>query len=239
MAPPVGFLKPAVLGFTLTQALHTLIDKVTGKPCRPLQSVAFVRDNAPQGDPQAVLAALDRFATEVRWMMSIGPEKDLLIQDLAGRLPRAPRVLELGAYAGYSSIFMGATLDPTATITSVEISGDNVEASRQNIEWAGLAERITVIEGSSTKVIPTLQGHFDMVFLDHWKNLYLGDLQLMEAHGLLKPGSIVVADNVGEFFGAEPYLQYVRESGKFDSENRVATIEYTSLPDAVEISVLR
>ena len=91
----------------------------------------------------------------------------------------------------------------------------------------------------SRAVKRTLEGTFDMVFLDHWKDLYLGDLQLMEEHGLLKPGSIVVADNVGEFFGAEPYLQYVRESGKFDSENRVATIEYTSLPDAVEISVYR
>ncbi len=239
MAPPLRFLRPSALGFTLTQALHILIDKLAGRPGRPQQSVSFVREHANKGEALQVLDALDRFACEVRWMMSIGPEKDQLIQDIAARLPKAPRVLELGAYAGYSSIFMGATLDPATTITSVEINTDNAEASRQNIEWAGLSDRITVVAGSSTQVIPTLQGPFDMVFLDHWKDLYLGDLQLMEARGLLQPGSIVVADNVGEFFGAEAYLAYVRESGRFTSENRVATIEYTALPDAVEISVCR
>ena len=40
-------------------------------------------------------------------------------------------------------------------------------------------------------------------------------------------------------FLAQDPLDYVRDSGDFDSENRPATIEYTQLPDAVEISVLR
>jgi hypothetical protein len=47
----------------------------------------------------------------------------------------------------------------------------------------------------------------------------------------------VVADNVGKIFDADIYLDYVRNCGHYESENRPATIEYTSMPDAVEISV--
>ena len=86
-------------------------------------------------------------------------------------------------------------------------------------------------------MIATLEGHFDLVFLDHWKDLYKQDLQAIEAKGLLKPGSIVVADNVGESFNPTAYLEYVRTCGHYDSEHRESTIEYHTLPDAVEISV--
>lgn len=69
--------------------------------------------------------------------------------------------------------------------------------------------------------------------------MYRSDLELLEKSGLLHPGSIVVADNVGEVFGAADYLDYVRNCGRYDSENRPATIEYTQIPDAVEISIYR
>jgi catechol O-methyltransferase len=88
-------------------------------------------------------------------------------------------------------------------------------------------------------MIATLEGHFDLVFLDHWKDLYKSDLQLIEQRHLIGPGSIVVADNVGKIFAPEVYLNYVRNCGHYDCEHREATIEYTSVPDAVEISVYR
>ena len=80
---------------------------------------------------------------------------------------------------------------------------------------------------------------FDLVFLDHSKPLYLADLKLLEERCLLKPGTVVIADNVGEVFGAEEYLDYVRNCGRYECENLPATIEYTQIPDAVEISVFR
>jgi catechol O-methyltransferase len=93
--------------------------------------------------------------------------------------------------------------------------------------------------GSSSEEIPKLQGPFDLVFLDHWKDLYKTDLELLEQHGMLRPGSIVVADNTGDLFSPETYLTYVRTCGRYDSESREAHIEYSQLPDAVEISVYR
>ena len=233
------FLKPRNLGFTLGNARDALIDRLTGRPSRPLQAMAYVKQYATPGDSQSVLDTLDQFANEVCWLMSIGPAKNDLIQDLGEQLPSEPRILELGAYCGYSSIAMAMLLDRDTQTTSIEVSADCIEASRANVEVAGLSDRIEFVHGPSTDVIPTLKGTFDLVFLDHWTDLYKPDLKLLESHGLITSGSVIVADNVGDIFAPEPYLDYVRNSGKFTTEHRTATIEYTSIPDAVEISVLK
>lgn len=149
------------------------------------------------------------------------------------------RILELGAYCGYSSIMLADAFGPQVHITSIEISADSVTSSRANVEVAGLSDQITFIHGSSTDTISSLEGSFDLVFLDHWKDLYKKDLQLIEQQGLISPGSIVVADNVGKIFAPQAYLDYVRSCAHYDTENREATIEYTAVPDAVEISVYR
>lgn len=58
---------------------------------------------------------------------------------------------------------------------------------------------------------------------------------MLEKRGLIKPGGIVAADNIGKMLDPEAYLDYVRNCGHYESENRPATIEYTSLADAVEV----
>lgn len=233
------FLQPSALGFTLRTGVQALVDKLKGAPTRPVQAAKYVAQHARAGDPEDVLRTLDQFAQQERWLMSIGPKKGPLIRELAQRLPANARILELGAYCGYSSIMIANAFGPVARITSIEIDAHAVASSRANVEFAGLSDRITFVHGPSTKMIATLQGRFDLVFLDHWKDLYKSDLQLIEQRNLIGPGSIVVADNVGKIFAPEAYLEYVRNCGHYDCEHREATIEYTSVPDAVEISVYR
>jgi catechol O-methyltransferase len=233
------FLTPRTIGFTLKNLWHGFVDKLAGNPGRPTQTISYVAKHAERGNPEAVLRALDRFAREERWLMSVGPEKGPLIEEVRSQLPENPRILEFGAYCGYSSILIANLLGPTAQVTSVEIDEACVAASRANVEVAGLTNRVTVLHGASSDTIPTLQGPFDMVFLDHWKQLYLEDLRSLETHGLMRPGTVVVADNVGEIFEAEEFLEYIRNCGKYHCENRTATIEYTNIPDAVEIGVYR
>jgi catechol O-methyltransferase len=233
------FLHPAALGFTLKTTGQALIDKIKGAPPRSTQAARYVAQHARPGEPEDVLRTLDRFAREERWLMSVGPDKGPLIKELAQRLPTNANILELGAYCGYSSIMIASAFGPQAQITSIDISPDAVASSRANAKIAGLSNQINYLQGPSTEVINCLEGGFDLVFLDHWKDLYKTDLQLIEQRELIGPGSIVVADNVGKIFAPEPYLDYVRNCGHYDCESRQATIEYTAVPDAVEISVYR
>lgn len=233
------FLAPSALGFTLKNTVHALVDKVSGAPPRPVRVAEYVAAHARRGDPEHVLRTIDRFARERRWLMNVGPDKGPLVEEMAARLPAEARVLELGAYCGYSSILLASALGQQARVTSIEISRTCIDSARAIVELAGFSDRITFVHGPSTKVLETMQGQFDLVFLDHWKDLYKTDLMLMEEHGLVGPGTIVVADNVGALFDPGEYLDYVRSCGHYDSEHRSATVEYTKIADAVEISVHR
>ncbi len=232
-------LAPDAFGFTMKNVGHALVDKVTGAPPRPVRVAQYVAEHAKAGDPADVLGTIDRFAREERWLMNVGPDKGPLVEEMAARLPSNANVLELGAYCGYSSIMMANALGAEARVTSIEINEDCVTSARANVDVAGLSDRITFLHGPSTEVLATLNDRVDLVFLDHWKDLYLKDLKLMEERGIVGPGTIVVADNVGDIFSPEPYLDYVRSCGHYDSEHREANIEYTQLADAVEISVHR
>lgn len=230
-------LTPKALGFTLKNLWHSILDKATGAPSRPERAAAYVLQHAKQGDPQKVLDTLDRFALEVRWLMSVGPEKGPLVQEMATRVPANARILELGAYCGYSAILLAQKFGTESKITSIEISATNAKSAKAIVEHAGLGEQIEFLVGPSTQMIETLSEPFHLVFLDHWKDLYKQDLQLIEARQLIQAGSIVVADNVGKVFSPEEFLTYVRDSGRYSCEHREAAIEYTSVPDAVEICV--
>ena len=214
-----------------------LADLVQKIELHPKRVSDYVAQHARRGDPADVLATMDRYATEERFLMNLGPEKGPLVQELFDRLPEDARVLEIGAYCGYSAVLFASKLGPQGRLVSLEVGEESVEAARANVEFAGLSDRVEIFLGASGDSIPTLEGPFDLVFLDHWKDLYKQDLRAIEAHGLLKPGSLVVADNVGDLFNPAEYLEYVRTCGHYDSEHRAATVEYHSLPDAVEISV--
>lgn len=222
------------------EGVRALGDRLGRQPGRPEQALRWVREHADQGDPDSVLAALDDFGRNHRFLMNVGDEKGpLLVAELQQAIAgvSAPRVLELGCFCGYSAILMASRLPASGHLTSIELDEHSVRAATQIIAHAGLAERVSVLHGSASDVIPTLAAPFHLVFLDHWKDRYLADLQAMEQRQLLVPGSRIFADNVGAVFGEQPYLAYVRESPRYDTRYVEAHVEYTRVEDGVEISV--
>lgn len=228
-----------LLGFALQEAGRFLWDRLRGAPPRAAQALAFARANARPGDPESVLTALDRFGREQSFLMNVGDRKGEIL-DAELRRARPARVLEIGAFCGYSAVRIARLLrEWDGSLRSIEASRAHAEVARETVALAGLADRVEVIHGKAEDVIPTLAGPFDLVFLDHWKDLYLPDLRRIEAHGLLRPGSVVVADNVG-LFDVGDYLDYVRSGGRYESRNVASSVEYRdALPDAVEISLFR
>ena len=56
-------------------------------------ALAFAREHANSGDPASVLAALDRFARERRFLMNVGDEKGPLLESLIRKAGPQARVL--------------------------------------------------------------------------------------------------------------------------------------------------
>ena len=107
----------------------------------------------------------------------------------------AKRAVEIGGAFGYSAIWMGLGLRQTGgTLTSIEFDPGRAAVETRNIREAGLSDIVTVVSGDAFKVIPTLAGGVDFVFLDAWKRDYKRFLDLMLPR--LKPNGLFLAHNV-------------------------------------------
>lgn len=84
------------------------------------------------------------------------------------------------------------------------------------VNLAGLSDIVRVEIGPSDNSIQRLYKSgmlkgIDLMFLDHYKPAYTTDLKLCEELRLIRPGSVLAADNVIKP-GNPPYLEYVRSS---------------------------
>ncbi|MGE5188336.1 MAG: O-methyltransferase [Betaproteobacteria bacterium] len=177
---------------------------------------------------ESVLIAIEK-AAETKFLPIIGQEKGrLLVQEIRRTNPR--HVLEVGTLIGYSAILMGKEMHNDAEIVTIEIDRDEAEVAGINVVKANVPPKITIITGNALDVIPTLQGQFDLAFIDAEKTEYYMYLKLAETK--LSKGATVFADNAGIFAAQmSDYLQYVRSSGKYHSR-------YMEVgDDGVEISV--
>jgi len=185
--------------------------------------------------PEEVLESIEAVAPR-QGLPIIGPKRGRFLDEVI-ETHRPAAILEVGTLVGYSAIRMGRHLNDGGRITCVEIREDMASTARLNLAKAGLEGRVSVIVGDARKVLPTLEGRLDMVFLDAVKEDYLRYLKSIER--LLHPGSVVVADNVKSHADAVgPYLEYVRKSGAYSSTYREAPPSFGTGPgDAVEISI--
>ena len=204
----------------------------------------YVFENAIRNNPDSVLKAMDNFAKNRRFLMNIGDIKGSLLINQLKKIGSDLTILELGCFCGYSAILMAKNLTKFGKVVSLEVNKTYARNALEIIKYAGLEDKIIVIEGSSEKIIGTLRYRFDLVLLDHWKNLYKRDLIAIEKRGLLKNGSIIFADNVGKLISAlagergysNDYLDYVRNNNNYTNINIKTYLEYSMAEDEVEIS---
>ncbi|XP_068104711.1 catechol O-methyltransferase A-like isoform X1 [Hyperolius riggenbachi] len=108
-------------------------------------------------------------------------------------------------------------------------------------QQTGQTCKVEMLVGSSSVLIPQLKKKldiekFDLVFIDHWKVSYLPDTKLLEECDLLRAGSVLLADNV-VCPGTPDYLQYIRNSPRYQSQYFQSYLEYLQVEDGLEKSV--
>ena len=130
---------------------------------------------------------------------------------------------------------------------------DFAKIAQACIEHAGLSGKITIIAGSFAERFKELKSTFgirtvdviysrhnlislQLFFIDHWKDQYLPDIKLIESSGLLRKGSVVIADNA-IYPGCPDYLKYIRANKNFTSRLVESSLEYSDRKDGMEVSV--
>ncbi|MFN3600044.1 MAG: O-methyltransferase [Dietzia sp.] len=114
------------------------------------------------------------------------------------RMIGARRVLEFGTLGGYSATSFARALGDDGEVVTLEIDPRHAEVARENLERAGVAERVEVLVGpaadSAQELIASRAEPFDLVFIDADKP---GNPRYVElALQLTRPGSVIVVDNV-------------------------------------------
>ncbi len=142
----------------------------------------------------------------------VGPVVGELLFILA-RVTAAAHLLELGAATGYSAIYLGRGCEPASgRVLSLELDESMAARARANLARAGLAKRVEVRVGEALKLMASMAGPFDLIFLDIDKESYLPALD--HCQRLLKVGGLLVADNVG-FAGAAGFNREILRRPEF------------------------
>jgi predicted O-methyltransferase YrrM len=109
------------------------------------------------------------------------------------RMIRPKKVLELGTFTGYSALCFAEGTEADAEIHTIEINDELEDTIRQ---WLGRSEfgyKVTLHVGDALNVIPTLEGSFDLAFIDSDKRDYKACYEAVLSK--TRAGGFILADN--------------------------------------------
>ena len=107
---------------------------------------------------------------------------------------RPLRVLEVGTAVGFSALLFCEYGPENMQVTTIEKYEKRIPIARDNFRRAGRENQITLLEGDAADILKELQKPYDLIFMDAAKGQYIHFLD--DVLRLMKPGSILISDNV-------------------------------------------
>jgi len=222
-----------------------------GSPyAKELRLLAHVLATAQPGDAASVCDAIERFGEDVlsaegRWLKIAGRAKADVLKVSVEQAPDRGSILEIGTYCGFSALRM-ALAKPDTRIVTLEVDPAHMVIARNVVAFAGLAHCIDVWTGHSKDLLHRLPARykegpplsFCAVFMDQRGSRYDEDLAILESLNLLRPGAVVIADNVLKP-GSPFFLWRLFKSGSYDTQ--VVRLQEFAMPseDWMSVSVRR
>jgi caffeoyl-CoA O-methyltransferase len=103
-------------------------------------------------------------------------------------------VLEIGTYTGYSALCLAEGLAPDGILYTIDMNDELRPIQEKYIRKAGCKDRIRLLHGLASDIIPTLEPLWDMVFIDADKENYPMYFEMLANR--IRPGGLLIADNV-------------------------------------------
>lgn len=130
--------------------------------------------------------------------MQISPEQGQFMALLV-ELMDAQRIIEVGTFTGYSSIWMAAAMAPGGKLIACDIDENFTAVARRYWNEAGLSGRIDLRLAPAMETLNGLRsaggdGSIDLAFIDADKTGYNAYYEACLA--LLRPGGLILVDNV-------------------------------------------
>ena len=173
--------------------------------------------------------------------MLSGPVQGRLLTMIAEMIS-ARRVLEIGTFTGYSTICLAYGLAEGGHIDALEINDELEDIIREGWARAGVSEKITLHIGDAKETLKSLEGPYDLVFMDANKREYCDYYELVMP--LLRKGGIILADDIlwdGKLF-ENPVPRDAQTQGIASFNDMVAEdkrVEVVILPLRDGLSIIR
>ncbi len=155
--------------------------------------LAYCESNTSSEDPLLKKIVRETQAKVLMPRMLSGHLQGKMLE-LFSKMLRPKTILEIGTYTGYSGICLARGLRPDGKLITLDINDELETMVRGFFEESGLADQIDYKLGNAREIIPTLEGPFDLVFIDADKFYYSEYFDLVIDK--VPSGGIILADNV-------------------------------------------
>lgn len=129
--------------------------------------------------------------------LAVAPNQGMFLQMLI-QMNQCKRVLELGTFGAYSTIWLAKALPEDGYLLTVEGRDTHVIIAQENIDYANMPTNIELKKGRGADIMKQLISDgaepFDLIFIDADKQSYREYFEL--SLKLTHSGSIIVLDNV-------------------------------------------
>ncbi|HWQ33819.1 MAG TPA: O-methyltransferase [Blastocatellia bacterium] len=122
------------------------------------------------------------------------PPEVALFLEITARSINARRALEIGTGIGSGAVTLGRAMPEGSRVTTIEQSEQRVQLAREFIRRAGIEQKTEIIQARALTALPQLKGPFDLAYLAAAREESPQYLELIVP--LLRPGGVIIADNV-------------------------------------------
>jgi predicted O-methyltransferase YrrM len=150
----------------------------------------YLHETRPAAD--ALLAEMEAHGARDR-VPIVAPATGRLLEVLA-RAAGARRIVEIGTAIGVSALYLARALPAGGELVSFEIDPARHATASDYLARAGLDVRLDLRLQDALEGLRSLDGPFDVAFLDAAKGEY--GAYLDATLPLLRPGALVIVDNV-------------------------------------------
>ena len=112
---------------------------------------------------------------------------------MMSQLIRPAQILEIGTFTGYSAICLAEGLSENGILHTIEVNTELVDIIERYFKESGFKEKLKLHIGDAKQVLNSLDGPFDLVFIDADKENYVNYYNLV--FDKVRPGGIIIADN--------------------------------------------